>query len=216
MIRVIELFAGIGSQHQALKQAGIEHEVVAISEIDKAAVRSYEAIHGPVNNLGDITEIEHLPECDLLTYSFPCQDLSVAGKMKGMKKGTGTRSGLLWEVERLLEDMSERKCLPNVLLMENVDAILFDANIRDFKLWIRKLSEMGYTSSYKVLDAADYGVPQRRRRCFMVSLHDGRYFQFPKKRPLEKRLKDVLEDDVDKSYYLPKEKVVTFVANDDK
>lgn len=215
VVRVIELFAGIGAQHQALKQAGIEHEIVAIAEINEPAVRSYEAIHGPVVNLGDITKIEHLPECDLLTYSFPCQDLSVAGKRRGMTKGAGTRSGLLWEVERLLEDMRERECLPNALLMENVDAILFDENIRDFKSWIRKLSEMGYTSSYKVLDAADYGVPQRRKRCFMVSLHDGRFFQFPKKRPLEKRLKDVLEDDVDESYYLPKEKVTTFVPDTD-
>ncbi len=82
-IRVIELFAGIGAQHQALKQANIPHDVVAISEIDPGAVRAYEAIHGEVNNLGDITKVEHLPDCDLLTYSFPCQDLSVAGKRKG-------------------------------------------------------------------------------------------------------------------------------------
>lgn len=107
-IRVIELFAGIGAQHQALKQANIPHDVVAISEIDPGAVRAYEAIHGKVNNLGDITKVEHLPDCDLLTYSFPCQDLSVAGKRKGMAKGSGTRSGLLWEVERLLVDMRER------------------------------------------------------------------------------------------------------------
>lgn len=107
-IRVIELFAGIGAQHQALKQANIPHDVVAISEIDPGAVRAYEAIHGKVNNLGDITKVEHLPDCDLLTYSFPCQDLSVAGKRKGMAKGSGTRSGLLWEVERLLADMRER------------------------------------------------------------------------------------------------------------
>lgn len=79
-MRVIELFAGIGSQTQALKNIGVEHEVVGIAEIDKYAVKSYEAIHGEVNNLGDICKIEKLPECDLLTYSFPCQDLSVAGK----------------------------------------------------------------------------------------------------------------------------------------
>lgn len=108
-IRVVELFAGIGAQHQALKQAQIPHEVVAISEIDLGVIRAYEAIHGPTNNLGDITKVEHLPDCDLLTYSFPCQDLSVAGKRKGMSKGSGTRSGLLWEVERLLADMRERE-----------------------------------------------------------------------------------------------------------
>lgn len=215
-IRVVELFAGIGAQHQALKQAQIPHEVVAISEIDQGAVRAYEAIHGPTNNLGDITKVEHLPDCDLLTYSFPCQDLSVAGKRKGMSKGSGTRSGLLWEVERLLADMRERESLPNALLMENVDAILFEANIRDFKKWIARLSEFGYTSSYKVLDAADYGVPQRRKRCFMVSLLDGRFFTFPKGIPLDKRLKDVLEDDVDESYYLTDEQIASYVAHDQK
>lgn len=107
-IRVIELFAGIGSQAQALKNLGIPYEVVAISEIDKYAIKGYEAIHGPVNNLGDITQIEHLPDCDLITYSFPCQDLSIAGAKKGMSEGSGTRSALLWEVGRLLEDMRER------------------------------------------------------------------------------------------------------------
>ena len=213
-IRVIELFAGIGAQHQALKQANIPHDVVAISEIDPGAVRAYEAIHGKVNNLGDITKVEHLPDCDLLTYSFPCQDLSVAGKRKGMAKGSGTRSGLLWEVERLLVDMRERECLPNVLLMENVDAILFETNIRDFMKWVERLSEMGYTSSYKVLDAADYGVPQRRNRCFMISLLDGRHYTFPKGIPLEKRLKDVLEDNVDESYYLSDEQISGYIAHD--
>lgn len=213
-IRVIELFAGIGAQHQALKQANIPHDVVAISEIDPGAVRAYEAIHGKVNNLGDITKVEHLPDCDLLTYSFPCQDLSIAGKMKGMAKESGTRSGLLWEVERLLADMRERECLPNVLLMENVDAILFETNIRDFMKWVERLSEMGYTSSYKVLDAADYGVPQRRNRCFMISLLDGRHYTFPKGIPLEKRLKDVLEDNVDESYYLSDEQISVYIAHD--
>ena len=79
-LRLIELFAGIGSQTQALTNIGIAHKVVAISEIDKYAIQSYEAMHGKANNLGDIRKIEELPNADLWTYSFPCQDISVAGK----------------------------------------------------------------------------------------------------------------------------------------
>lgn len=145
-MKVIELFAGIGSQTQALKNIGIEHEVIGIAEIDKYAVKSYEAIHGEVNNLGDICKIERLPECDLLTYSFPCQDLSVAGKGAGIKEGT--RSGLLLEVERLLE-VSDK---PKYLLMENVKNLVGKKNKPDFDRWCEKLESMGYTNYWKVLD----------------------------------------------------------------
>lgn len=107
-IRVIELFSGIGAQAEALKELGLDYEVVATSDIDKHANLGYEAIHGSVNNLGDVTKIEHLPECDLLTYSYPCTSISLAGKREGMKEGSGTASSLLWEVGRLLKDMRER------------------------------------------------------------------------------------------------------------
>lgn len=209
-IRVIELFAGIGSQNQALTNLGIPHEVVAISEIDKWAIIGYEALHGPVNNLGDITKIEHLPECDLITYSFPCQDLSIAGFQRGMKMGSNTRSSLLWEVGRLLDDMKERNVLPEVLLMENVDAILNKRNLVQFQKWIMTLNEMGYVSSYAVMNAKDYGIPQNRKRCFMVSTLTKGKFDFPKGFPLETRLKDHLEDDVDESYYLSEERIKKF------
>lgn len=104
-IRMIELFAGIGATHQAMTELGLDVQIVGISEIDKHAITGYEAIHGPVNNLGDITKIAHLPDCDLITYSWPCQSLSIAGKQTGMVEGSGTTSSLLWEVGRLLEDM---------------------------------------------------------------------------------------------------------------
>ena len=207
MIRVVELFAGIGSQHQALKNLGIPHEVVAISEIDKTALDGYTAIHGTPNNLGDIREIEHLPDCDLITYSFPCQDLSDAGNKKGMKEGSDTRSSLLWQVGRLLEDMAERNALPQVLLMENVSAILNKNNLSWFNKWIVDLNALGYTSSYTVMNAKDYGIPQNRKRCFMVSTLDKGEFVFPDGIPLELCLKDMLEDNVSEEYYLPDEKI---------
>lgn len=209
-IRVVELFAGIGSQHQALENLGIPHIIVGISEIDKYAIAGYNAMHGESVNLGDITKIEHIPECDLITYSFPCQDLSVAGCQTGMEKGSGTRSSLLWEVGRLLEDMRERDVLPEVLLMENVDAILNRKNIDQFRQWIMTLNRMGYTSSYKVLNAKDFGTPQNRKRCFMVSTLTKGEFVFPEGFPLEIRLKDVLEQDVPDSLYLSKERIEKF------
>ena len=210
MIRVVELFAGVGSQSEALNELGIEYEVVAISEIDKYAVAGYESIHGNVNNLGDITKIEHLPECDLITYSFPCQDISHAGCRAGFKEESGTRSALLWEVGRLLDDMKERNCLPDILLMENVDAILNQINYAGFVRWMTKLSEMGYTSSYDIMNAKDYGTPQIRKRCFMVSTLTKGEFIFPKSCPNDTVLEDLLERDVNGRYYLSEEKVPRF------
>ena len=208
-LRIVELFAGIGAQAMALEQLGIPFEST-VCEIDRNAYASYCAIHGDTPNLGDITKVEHLPDCDLMTYSFPCQDLSVAGKRRGMSEGSGTRSSLLWEVSRLLMDAIEREREPEYLLMENVDAILFKANISDFERWVSMLSDMGYTSSYAVMNAKDYGVPQSRSRCFMVSRRNGWRFKFPKPCPDGRVLKDVLEDDVPEEYYLSDEKVATY------
>ena len=120
MLKVIELFAGVGSQTESLKEIGIKHEVVAISENDKYASRAYELLHGKVNNLGDIRAIKELPNADLWTYSFPCTDISLAGTQKGFDKGSNTQSSLLWEVERLLTKANENNNLPSILLMENV------------------------------------------------------------------------------------------------
>ena len=120
MIKMIELFAGIGSQTQALKNAGIAHESVAIAEIDKYALQAYEYLHGPVKNLGDISLIDpaSAPDCDLITYSFPCQDLSVAGAQLGAEEGSGTRSSLLWECKKLIEAKKPRFLLSDCRLKE--------------------------------------------------------------------------------------------------
>lgn len=205
MIRLVELFSGIGAFSKALTNLGIPHERIAMCEIDPHAIKVYEVLHGPTPNLGDISKVDRLPDCDLLTYSLPCQDLSSAGKRAGMTKGSGTRSGLLWEVERLLLDAQERggqRHLPKYLIMENVNAILFKANIPDFELWIQSLTKMGYTSSYAVLNACDYGVPQNRKRCFMISCLGYDRLVFPQPCPDGRFLKDVLEDDVSEKYYL--------------
>ena len=216
-LRVVELFAGIGAQAQALENLGLDF-TSTVCEIDEKAYKSYCAIHGDTSNLGDITKVPSLPECDLLTYSFPCQDLSIAGNQRGMEQDSGTRSSLLWEVGRLLDDARERERgkLPDVLLMENVDAILNDLNVSEFRRWIGKLSDIGYTSSYAVLNAKDYGVPQNRKRCFMVSMLGGRCFDFPEPCPDGRVLRDVLEDDVDESFYLSEDKVAKYKAHDER
>lgn len=209
-IRTFEAFAGIGAQAEALKELGLDYEVIGISEIDKHAIMGYEAIHGPVKNYGDITKIEHLPECDLLTYSYPCTSISLAGKREGMKEGSGTASSLLWEVGRLLKDMKERKCLPEVLLMENVDAVLNRDNIGEFKRWLAVLGEMGYISSYTIMNAKDYGTPQHRKRIFCVSTLTMGEFIFPDPCPDGRVLRDVLEDNVPESYFLSEKRLATF------
>ena len=200
-LRLIELFAGIGSQTQALTNIGIAHRVVAISEIDKYAIQSYEAMHGIANNLGDIRKIEELPDADLWTYSFPCQDISVAGKGAGIKEGT--RSGLLFEVERLLRVASEKGTLPKYLLLENVKNLVSKKFKADFDKWLDFLAELGYTNYWKVLNAKDYGIPQNRERVFCVSIRgEHEPFVFPKPKELTIRMRDMIDEAVDERFYL--------------
>lgn len=208
-IRLIELFAGIGSQAKALKRLGVEFEHYRVCEFDKYAVCAYNAIHGTDFEPSDITKLtgEELDIADterfcyIVTYSFPCQDLSKAGKGAGMGKDSGTRSGLLWEVERLLDEVDE---LPQVLLMENVPDVIGTKNAQHFYLWVEKLEQLGYHNYYRVLNAKDYTVPQNRERCFMVSALGDYFYEFPEGVPLRTRLKDVLEEAVPDKYYLSK------------
>ena len=211
MLRVFEAFSGYGSQSIALRNLGIEHEVVAISEIDKYAINAYEAIHGPTLNLGDISKIkvEDIPAHDLFTYSFPCQDLSVAGKQAGLEKGT--RSGLLYECEKVIEH-----CRPKYLLLENVKNLVGKKFKADFDKWLEYLEGLGYTNYWKVLNAKNYGVPQNRERAFVVSiLGEHEPFEFPKPIPLDKCIADILEEQVDEKYYLSKELVDKFTKDND-
>ncbi|WP_339008593.1 DNA cytosine methyltransferase [Fusobacterium varium] len=203
-MKVIELFAGVGSQTQALKNLGIKHEVIGISEIDKYAINSYEQLHGTVNNFGDISKIDILPTADLWTYSFPCQDISVSGKQRGFDKEDNTRSGLLWEVERLLK-ASEK---PKYLLMENVKNLISKKFKPGFDKWCECLEEMGYTNYYQVLNAKDFGVPQNRERVFMVSiLGEHKPYLFPQKQETNIKFKDIAKSKLEvpehilKSFY---------------
>lgn len=207
-IRLIELFAGIGAQAKALERLGVDFEHYRVVEFDKYAIKSYNAIHGTDFPTMDITEthaddlgIVDTDKYDyIMTYSFPCTDLSSAGKMQGMSRDSGTRSGLLWEVERLLKETKE---LPQFLLMENVPEVIGQKNIKDFAEWIAFLDSLGYTSKWAVMNTKDYGVPQNRERCFMLSwLADDCFYDFLQPYKLTKRLKDILEMEVEEKYYL--------------
>ena len=206
-VRLIELFAGIGSQAKALKNLGVDFEHWFVCEFDKYAIQSYNAVHNTNFTTSDVTKItaNDLNVCDtdhytyLLTYSFPCQDLSNAGKGNGMAKGSGTRSGLLWEVERLLNECAE---LPQILLMENVPQVHSVKNKEHFDKWIEFLESKGYSNHWQDLNAKDYGIPQSRNRCYMVSILGDYSYEFPKPIPLDLRLGDMLEQEVDEKYYL--------------
>lgn len=215
-LKVITLFSGIGAQEAGLKRLGVDFEMVGMCEIDKYAIKSYEGINGPTHNYGDISKIDRLDYADLLVYSSPCVDFSLAGKQAGLIDidGKQTRSGLLLEVGRLLMKMSDEKILPKYLLMENVKNLVGKKFKPAFDIWLKALEAIGYNNYWKVLNAKDYGVPQNRERVFVVSIRkdvDAHGYTFPEPFKLNRRLKDVLETNADEKYYLKQDLVETFI-----
>lgn len=212
-LTVNELFSGIGAQRKAFERLGIPHEVVGISEIDKYAIQSYEAIFGKTKNYGDISTAPRLDYADLWTYSFPCQDISVAGNQKGISEGT--RSGLLYQVQRLLEVAKIEGTLPKYLLLENVKNLVGKKFKSQFDNWLFYLDQLGYDTYWQVLNAKNYGIPQNRERVFAISIRKdlGQTFEFPKAEPLTKKLADMLENEVDEKFYLSEDKILALIKN---
>lgn len=269
-IRLIELFAGYGSQALALKYLGIEFQHWKICEWATKSIQAYNDLHirdykdysinlsqnevidklvnygismnynepmtyqqikrkdekwqrQTYNNIiatNNLVNIQNANAKDLnivdtdkydyiLTYSFPCQDLSLAGKRAGMKD-TSTRSGLLWEVERILNECDK---LPQILVMENVPQVHSKGNKEYFQEWIKVLENLGYSSHWQDLNAKNYGIPQNRNRTFMISILGDYNYNFPKKIKLKKRLKDLLESEVDEKYYLSDKMIDCFNSN---
>ena len=198
MLKVLELFGGLGACSKALTNLGIEHEIVDLVEIDKYAVKSFNAIHGTDFGPQDITKWDKDIAVDLIMHGSPCQDFSVAGKQAGGDKDSGTRSSLMYETLRIVS-----KLQPKYVIWENVKNLLSKKHRHNFDAYLESMEKLGYKNYYKVLNAADYGIPQHRERVFTVSIREReREYVWPEPFALEKRLGDMLESDVDEKYYI--------------
>ena len=210
-LRILELFGGIGACSKALERLGINYEIADYVEIDKYAVKSFNAIHNTNFEPQDITQWDKNIEVDLVMHGSPCQDFSLAGLQAGGDEGSGTRSSLMYETLRIVENLK-----PKYVIWENVKNIISKKHVHNFNNYINRLSELGYKSFYKVLNAKDYGIPQNRERVFTISILNGTNYDFPKPIPLKLKLKDMLEDNVDEKYYLSDKMISFFIYNEKK
>lgn len=210
MIKLLSLFSGIGAFEAALRRGGYQFETVNYCEIDPYASKAYSQIHDmpEEKNLHDVREVNPLllDNINLVTYGFPCVDISVAGKQEGFfkKDGSVTRSGLFFEALRIIEFLQ-----PEYAICENVKALTSKKFEKEFNTVLSSLAEVGYNNYWKVLNAKDYGVPQNRERIFIISIRkdiDTGAFTFPEKQELKLRVKDVLEPVVDEKYYIDNER----------
>lgn len=197
--RILELFGGIGACSKALERLGVDVEIADYVEIDKYAVKSFNAVHGTNFEPQDISKWDKDMQVDLIMHGSPCQDFSSAGKQAGGDKGSGTRSSLMYETLRIVE-----KLKPKYVIWENVKNLLSKTHRHNFDAYQDQMASLGYENHYQVLNAKDYGVPQNRERVFTVSIREdlNQSFEFPEKIELTKKLKDILENDVDEKYYL--------------
>lgn len=215
-IKVFTAFSGYDSQCMALEKAGIKYDLVGWSEIDKWAIQAHNAVFPQFKdrNYGDITKIDwnDVPDFDLFTYSSPCQDFSKAGQMRGGQENSGTRSSLLWVCREAIRIKRPKYCI-----LENVENLVSERFYPLFRKWEQVLAGFGYNNVWQIVNAMDCGIPQNRRRVFLVSILDeNQYFEFPK--PVENvtDLDLILEDDdqVDEKYYIPRERITLIDEND--
>ena len=214
MLKILELFGGIGACTQALKRLGIDFEISDYVEIDKYAVKSYNVINGTNFEPQDITKWNKQIDVDLIMHGSPCQDFSIAGKQAGGDEDSGTRSSLMYETIRIVE-----RLYPKYVVWENVKNLLSKKHKHNFDSYLEKLNQLGYNNYYQVLNAKDYGIPQNRERVYTISIRkdiDNGTFIFPEKEELKLRLKDMLEDEVDEKYYLSDKMINYIVANNTK
>lgn len=208
-LKVIELFGGIGACTAALKRLGIDYEVVDYVEIDKYAVKSYNAMNGTNFEPQDVsTWDKDIKGVDLIMHGSPCQDFSIAGDNAGGDEGSGTRSSLMWETIRIVE-----KLKPKYVLWENVKNMLSKKHRHNFDEYLLRMKLLGYTNYWQVLDAQDYGIPQHRERVFTVSI---RNYKFPAKQQLNTVMRDYMEENVDEKYYLSDKMLQYFITNNEK
>ena len=207
-IRALSLFGGIGCFEMGLERAGVPFEVVDYVDNDKFAVKSYNAIWGTNYKPQDICKWDKNVECDLICHGSPCQSFSVAGLGAGGDEGSGTRSSLMWETVRIVEKIS-----PKYIIWENVKGLLTKKHRHNFDAYLKTMENLGYKNYYQVMNAKNYGTPQNRERVFTISIREDvdRGFKFPDPTPLDKKLKDILEKEVDEKYYLSDKTIAGFV-----
>jgi DNA (cytosine-5)-methyltransferase 1 len=212
MLRVLELFGGIGACSKALGRLGVEFEIADYVEIDKYAVKSFNAMHGTNFSPQDIRKWDKDIKVDLIMHGSPCQDFSLAGKNEGGDEGSGTRSSLMYETLRIVE-----KLKPKYVIWENVRNLLSAKHKHNFDKYLARMQELGYTSRYEVLNAKDYGIPQNRERVFTISIRNDlkQGFAFPPKQELKLKLKDMLQSNVDAKYYLS-DKMLSYLKSNTK
>ena len=202
-VKVLELFGGIGACTQAFKRVGVPFEVVDYVEIDKYACKSYNAINGTDFKPQDICEWDKDIKVDFIMHGSPCQDFSVAGKGLGGDEGSGTRSSLMYETIRIVE-----KLKPKYVLWENVKNVTGKKHRHNFDKYLVSLQQLGYNNYWQIMNAKDYGIPQNRERVFVLSIRRDidKGYEFPEPFPLQLRLKDMLDDEVDESFYISDER----------
>ena len=204
-VKTLELFGGIGAVRKALIRQNIPHKVVDYVEIDEFAVKSYNAVYGTNFEPQDISKWDKDIDIDFIMHGSPCQDFSIAGLQKGGDEGSGTRSSLMYETLRIVKKLN-----PQLVIWENVKNLISDKHYHNFRKYLNIMDEFGYNNYHQVLNAKDYGIPQNRERIFTVSIRkdiDHKQFYFPEKQPLNLRLKDLLETNVDEKYYLSDDKI---------
>ena len=197
-LKVLELFGGIGACSKALEKLEIDYEIVDYVEIDKYAVKSFNAMHETNFEPQDIRTWDKDIEVDLLMHGSPCQNFSLAGNQLGGDKGSGTQSSLMYESIRIIT-----KLKPKYVIWENVKNLLSKKHRHNFDAYLETMEQLGYTNYYQVLNAKDYGIPQNRERVFTISIRKDidKNYVFPPKQELKLKLKDMLEDEVDDYYY---------------
>ena len=212
-MKVLELFGGIGACSNALGRLGVDYEIADYVEIDKYAVKSFNALYNTNFEPQDIKNWDKDIEADLIMHGSPCQDFSVAGKQAGGDEKSGTRSSLMYETIRIVE-----KLKPKYVIWENVKNLLSKKHKPNFDNYISRLDELGYKSFYKVLNAKDYGIPQNRERVYTISIRNdlNQVFEFPLKQELKLKLKDLLESEVNEKYYLSQEAVNRWLIHNEK
>ncbi len=199
MIQILELFGGIGSPRKALVNLGIPIKAIDYVEIDEKAVRSYNAIFKNDLKYKTQTVVGYTLKPDILIHGSPCQDFSIAGKQKGADKGSETRSSLMWETINIIKQMGVWR--PRVVIWENVKNVLSKHMKHNFNKYLEEMEKMGYTNSFEVLNAMDFGLPQNRNRVFIVSCLDRTLFNFDnlERRPM-RNIEEFLQDHVSEEY----------------